>query len=430
MASTNGLTIPFNGVDGMMRGLDEPRRPQTIELEVAVGDRLVDQRLREAVAIAADRHPMAKARQLPARPFDLNYAWTIDDALGVDPVQVRDTRGSAEVESIREDFFSRHVPLDAAPPFRVLLVHEDDGDRVMVSVNHAAFDGVGAIRLLQSISRAYAGEDDPLPDVDPIAVRGMLDEKDRKGAGRAGGVGSSSLTLAPRPARLAADAATGSPGFGVLHLDLDVAEVAPPSGATVNDVLMAAVHWTVERWNASHGAPCDRVAVMMPVNQRPERWRSEVLVNLVTAARVVSAPADRVRPHRLLQAVAAQTRAIKADGGGGAGDMSRTSQTPVLLRRLLPHVVDAVADQVADTAVLSNLGRVVDPPWFGGTGRGLWFGPPPRDPVILTVGAATADDRLGVSLRWCRSALSRDAARDFGDSFVASLATVRASNAQ
>ena len=234
-----------------------------------------------------------------------------------------------------------------------------------------------------------------------------------------------SFNLPPRPSRLAASASQGSPGFGILHLCLDVAEAAPPCGATVNDVLLAALHWTVEQWNRSHGAPCDDVTIMMPVNQRPTAWRNEVLANLVLAARVVSTPADRARPHRLLETVVTQTKAIKVDGVGGVADLAQTSRTPVWLRRLMPRVVDAVADHMADTAVLSNLGRVVDPPWFGADGKGLWFSPPPRYPVILALGAVTTGDRLGISLRWCQSALSPAAARDLAAAFLASLQAVR-----
>lgn len=167
---------------------------------------------------------------------------------------------------------------------------------------------------------------------------------------------------------------------------------------------------------------------MMPVNRRPDAWRNEILANLVVSARVVSTPTDRARPQRLLEAVTTQTRTIKLNGVGPSANLARTSRTPVWLRSLLPHVVDAVADRMADTAVLSNLGRVEDPPWFGSDATGLWFSPPPRHPVILTVGTATIGDRLCVSLRWCQSALSPAAARAFGDTFLASLRAVRATD--
>lgn len=428
MTRTKQRRIAFNGVDSLMRGLDEPSRPQTIELEVAVSERLDAHRVRDAVVAAADRHPMARARQVESKPFDLDYGWTIEDAFQADPVEVHASAGSNDTDSIRDTFFSRHISLDAAPPFRLALVHEPAGDRVMLSVNHVAFDGVGTFRLLQSISRAYAGQDDPLPDVDPLEVRRMLDAGNGRGAGRGVGAKRPSLDLGQRPARLAARRPTGSGGpggFGILHLDLDVADAAPPDGATVNDVLVAALHLTVEQWNRANGTSTGHVAIMMPANQRPRSWRGEVLANLVLAARVVSTPADRLRPDQLLDAVAAQTKAIKVNGVGATAAMARTSQTPVVLRRLLPRVMDAVADWTADTAVLSNLGRVDDPPRFASQVRGLWFSPPPREPVILTMGAATVADRLGVSIRWCRSAVSAEAAADFEFAFRSSLAAVR-----
>ncbi|MBA2624075.1 MAG: hypothetical protein H0U89_00460 [Acidimicrobiia bacterium] len=427
MVETAGRIVPFNGVDSLMLGLDDPQRPQTIELEVGTTVRLVDRRLRKAVATAVGRHPMARAHQRPAKPFDLNDSWEIDDGVVADPVETCVVGNRTEVGPIREAFSSGHVALDAAPPFRLLVIHAPDGDRVLLSVNHAAFDGIGAIRLLQSISRAYAGQDDPLPDVDPLAVRGLLDEdRPRAVPSAARETRTPRGPAARRPARLAASAPGAPPGFGIVHLDLDVAEATPPAGATVNDVLVAALHLTVEQWNRSQGAACDRVSVMMPVNRRPEAWRSEVLVNLVLAVQVVSTPAERADPQGLLEAVTLQTRAVKVDGVGASSGMARTSRTPVLLRRLLPLAIDAVADRMADTAVLSNLGRVVDPPWFGGDGGGLWFSPPPRHPVILAIGAATTDDRLGISLRWCRSALTPDAAREICDLFLASIRSVRA----
>ncbi|MDQ3107938.1 MAG: hypothetical protein M3Q68_09075, partial [Actinomycetota bacterium] len=132
MAAT---TVPFSGVDGVMRALDEPRRPQTIELEVAVVGTIDEIRLREAVRTAASRHPMARARQLPARPFDLNDSWVIDDAPIGDPVAVATATTRSEVDALRDAFVSRHIDLEAGPPFRFLLVHEPDGDRVLLSVN-------------------------------------------------------------------------------------------------------------------------------------------------------------------------------------------------------------------------------------------------------------------------------------------------------
>ncbi len=422
MSDASTRTVPFSGVDSVMSALDEPRRPQTIELEVAVSERLDEQRLRQAVATAAERHPMARARQLPARPLDGNFSWEIDGTLPTDPVEARDTAGPPALDHARGTFYTRHIDIETGPPFRVLLVHEEgNGDRVLLSVNHSAFDGVGSLRLLQSISRCYAGEADPLPDLDALEARALLDKRVPQG-----GRGAAAPAGAPkhqRPARLASTSSKAAEGFGILHLELDASAAASLRGATVNDVLLAALHMTIAGWNQSKGVPCERVTVMMPVNQRPAAWRGEVLANLVLPGQVASTRADRARTSGLLATVAAQTRHIKTDGVGGTTDPV-PRRTPVMLRRLLPHLIDALADRMADTAILSNLGRVEDPPWFGADGRGLWFSPPPRRPVILTLGAATTEGRLGISLRWCNDAFSAAAAQDFAGTLVTSLAVL------
>src|SRR2546421_12767495 len=51
------------------------------------------------------------------------------------------------------------------------LAHHPAGDLVMLNVNHAAFDAFGGLRLLRSTARAYAGIQDPLPDIELAAAR-------------------------------------------------------------------------------------------------------------------------------------------------------------------------------------------------------------------------------------------------------------------
>lgn len=399
-----------------MRALDEPRRPQTIHLEVALDRSLDEARLRTAISEAVDRHPMARARQLPAGPFDSGFTWQIDDGPQEVPLEARDAPDAHTLGLVRNAFYSEHIDTRDGPPFRVVLVRELDVDRVFLSVTHVAFDGVGALRLLQSISRAYTSAPDPVPDVDPLEAKALLEN-------RASGPGDdtrANFGIPQRPARLAASSARAVDGYGILNIDLDESTLPAIAGATVNDVLLAALHMAVAAWNHGHGAACERVTVMMPVNQRPAEWRSEVLANLVLAASVDSTSLQRATPSDLLSAIATQTRSIKANGvGGGIDPLPR--RTPVLFRRLLPRMVDAVAGWAADTAILSNLGRVDDPPWFGGNGRGLWFSPPPRMPVVLTVGAATAGDRLGLSLCWCNSDFTESDAQAFADSLIEGL---------
>lgn len=52
----------------------------------------------------------------------------------------------------------------------------------MLSVTHVAFDGVGSLRLLQSVSRLYASEDDPSRTSNP-SRRSALSRSDAARAG-------------------------------------------------------------------------------------------------------------------------------------------------------------------------------------------------------------------------------------------------------
>ena len=382
MAERTNRVLPFSDVDSVMRVLDEPRRPQTIELEVAVKARLDESHLRSAVMRAADLHPMTRARQLAAGPFAPNDRWKLDPHLTADVVE--SVTVSNNVDATRDEFLSRHIDVAAGPPFRCLLVHASDGvDRIMLSVNHVAFDGIGALRLLRSISRAYAAERDPLPAVDPEEARRLISASARRAPANAPSTRS--------PARVRGDRSTGRAAFGVLHVDIDAGAARRVGDASVNDVLLAAAHLALERWIRSRGAPCERITLMMPVNERPATWRDDVVANLVQSASITSVARDRIDERALLAAVTAQTKRIKRDGvSPSIGAIPQ--RTPVVLRRLLPRLVDFGSQGTADTAVLSNLGVVDEQMWFGAPGRGLWFSPPPRQPVILTIGTV---DRRG-----------------------------------
>src|SRR5207244_1950840 len=65
-----------------------------------------------------------------------------------------------------------------------------------------------------------------------------------------------------------------------------------PPGATVNDVLLAALHLAIAEWNAEHGAPCERIGIMMPVNLRPPERRNALVGNFSSFVSVATDRAD------------------------------------------------------------------------------------------------------------------------------------------
>jgi hypothetical protein len=155
--------LDFNIIDEGIHHLDTESEPWTVHVEVRVPGSLDEVRLRRAVAQAIHVHPMARAFQQRWRPWHTVYRWQIVDAPTIDPLSVRTCDSDEELDLARGAFQSARVSLSEAPPLRVLLARHRDGDYVMVNFNHAACDGVGALRFLRSIGLAYSELEDTGP---------------------------------------------------------------------------------------------------------------------------------------------------------------------------------------------------------------------------------------------------------------------------
>ncbi len=99
----------------------------------------------------------------------------------------------------------------------------------MLNLSHAAGDGMSAVRLMASILRAYAGESDPLPGVDPLEVRDsarLVNSRSlRARLARGATLVEQTGRLAEPPARIAPDGARDRRGYGVSLLRLDSREL-------------------------------------------------------------------------------------------------------------------------------------------------------------------------------------------------------------
>jgi len=421
------ITIPFSAMDEMFLHLDEPTRPLVVHVEVRLAGAVDEARLRDAIRDAAARHPLARARLQPWSSDAKTYEWVVDDAPHVDPLSVRSTTEIDSLDDVRGDVSSRAIPLVESPPFRVVLVRDDDGDAVLLSTNHTGCDGIGALRLLQSIGRAYAGVADPVADVDPAdAHRLAIPQSDGPGPGLGERVDRARLGLRQasqsrsRLTKVAAKDGTPGAGYRVHTMAMPVAPVvASPlrrrAHATVNDVLLAAVHRSIDRWNRDLGKRATRISVGMPVNARPEAWSHEVVTNLITSEMVSTLANQRQSPEACVAAVAGWTEAMKRRGSGAMlaaqdrGWGGRVSQ-----RRAFSPVLRVFAGLMSGTAAVSNLGSVpVD--WIEGDGfpvRELWFSPPAFG-ADLAVGAVTMDDTLRLSLRYVPGLFSAAAAAEY-----------------
>jgi NRPS condensation-like uncharacterized protein len=212
------------------------------------------------------------------------------------------------------------------------------------------------------------------------------------------------------------------PGYGfVLVSDSVTRPAARGDGPrpTVNDLLVAGLCLTIDRWNADHGRASGQISVTVPVNGRVAGPHWEGPGNLSRLIRVVTSPAQRADPDRLLTLVAAQTRTARAQGRvGGTDALSRllaTAWAPVPVKRRAARLIRGLAAPVTtDTSMVSNLGVLADPPTFDGRGtEQVWMASPCPMPRGLSVGALTIAGRLYLSVRYRLALMDQAAAEDF-----------------
>jgi NRPS condensation-like uncharacterized protein len=421
-----GQTARLNVLDELYLHLDRDEEPWSVHLEIRVEGRIDAQRLEAAAREAARRHPIARARLAPSRGTDVRYEWEIADELADVDLEEVDSGDAENLARARERLLSRTPSLDRPGPFALLLAHRAGGDVVVLNLHHAAGDGMSALRLMGSIARAYGGEADPVPAADPLALRDVAamaapgSIKERLTRGRA------ALDYLARgvsaPSRIAPDGDSSRPGYGFELLEFGPEEVRRllehrSGGATVNDVLLGALAVTVRRWNERHDTPAGPVYLMMPINLRPPEWRYEVVGNYASYVSVRLGAGDHATLGDAVQAAAAGTRRIKDDGIAGliVDLFGPSTLLPSGLKRRMQDLIPLTGNVVVDTAVLSNLGRIESVPHLGDAGavRELWFSPPGRMPLGASLGAATLDGRLFLTLRHRHALFDDAAAREF-----------------
>jgi NRPS condensation-like uncharacterized protein len=425
--------VPFNVVDEVVRFLDTEAEPWSIQVELEVAGHLDEAQLRQSLAHALARHPMARARKAPTgRRRDRQYQWEITPEPDLDPLRVLSCPDEESLATARSELLNRSVPLAESPPLRVWWARREHGDVLLVNANHAAMDGFGTVRLVRSLARAYAGQPDPLPDLDPNEARNVgtvvgTDDTPTR-LRRAGLLAEKARDAVVPPARIAPEGGSERAGYGFVQVSLSeertrrLAEGDRPG--TVNDALVAALHLAVAGWNDEHGAPAGRIGVMVPVNVRPSDWQEEVVGNLLLPVRVTTRRADRTSPRAALEAVTRQTGRMKESGTGGAliEVLGRSPSFPLGVKEATSPALRLLGHRLADTALLSNLGEL-DPLSFGeaGSTTAMWFSAPARMPLGLSIGVVTMDGRLFAVLRYRHPLFGRDAAAHFADRYLAAI---------
>jgi NRPS condensation-like uncharacterized protein len=415
-------TTRLNVLDELYLHLDREDEPWSVHVEIRVEGHIDADRLEAAVRDAALRHPIARARLAETRATDVRYRWEIADELG--DVDLDEVDG--DLAAARERLLSRTPALDRPGPFALLLAHDPGGDVLVLNLHHAAGDGLSALRLLGSIARAYSGDEDPVPALDPLAVRDVAALSGPGSVAARLSRGRAALDYLARgvnaPARIKPRGESDRPGYGFARLELAAGDVARlgdlrREGATLNDVLLGGLAVTVREWNLREGNGSGAVYLLMPINLRPADWRFEVVGNFASYVSVRIGAGDHETLDTAIAAAAASTRRIK--DGSLAGLIVDLFGPPRLLatglKKRMQDLIPLTRDVVVDTAVLSNLGRLDDVPHLGdaGTVRELWFSPPGRMPLGASLGAATLDGRLFLTLRHRHAQFDTTAAEEF-----------------
>ena len=432
--STAPSSLPLTMLDEALLLLQETRAAWNVQFEVGADQHLDEARLRQAVLACCRRHPLARARLAPSPRGETSYRWDFADEVDRDPLQVVDCPDSAALGRLRAELYTPPIALDTTPGFRIALARRPGGDLVLLSASHMVADGVGSLRLMQTIVRTYRGEPDP---PDPLPLREARDlhallapqTRSEKWARQMEGLRRVREALDP-PSRIAVVGGTDRGGFGFVFRTLEIGETTTPgllqraAGTTINDVLVAALHLTVQSWNALHNLPTDRIGIQIPINIRPASWLWDVVSNFTSMFSVSTAPDDRVDLATATAVVAKQNDTVRRHNRSyGLYDLLEdVRKAPLAVKRAVPRLLNLVGDRFVDTAMLSNLGRIPDPPTFptkpGSGPPELWFSPPCDPTCRVCLGVATSGARLALVVRYRYEQFDADAAEGFTDLLI------------
>jgi NRPS condensation-like uncharacterized protein len=165
MTDNPSLRVPLNFIDEIFALSETPAEPWSVHLEACVGGRLDEEHLGAAIRSALESHPLARARLVEQ---DERLQWLVDPTPTLETLSTCRAHNQTQLDSTRSEFLSEVVPLVTSPPLRARLVHAGEGDHLILNVNHAVCDGLGALRLIQSIARAYGGVPDSVFEGDGL----------------------------------------------------------------------------------------------------------------------------------------------------------------------------------------------------------------------------------------------------------------------
>lgn len=349
-----------------------------------------------------------------------------------DPLEVVDCADDEGLGHVRASLLREAVPMTEWPPLLARLAHHPEGDVLLLNVNHGASDGFSAVRVLESIAHAYAASGEASgPPLNFLSVNDLPVRPASAPVSPVEGWYRVAVErvrdLLANPAVIAPEQPDDEPGYGFHFVRLSVADTRRVANVhrqgTARNVLAAGLHLTIGEWNLEHGTPGRRIGVLIPVDLRPPEWRDELVGNFSVTARVSTSRRHRSGARAALKAITAQKTRNKRFRTGVAllAALDRNGLMPLWAKQSLVVLQPLTRNRGVDTAMLANVGWLVDPPSFGadaGQTTDVWFSSPARAPHCLCIGAVTVNGRLHLTVRYPQRLFGADAARRFAESYV------------
>ena len=255
------MKIPLSTMDEMFMHLDTPALTADCSTEVRVDAALDEERMRKALQIAVDQHPVTHARLSPWRADAKTYEWLVEGELQIDPLRGIEVEPSRVARRrSRRPRQPRHLVV------RVATVQDRARPRCRRRPCHAGSPITSAMywccvlrpaRVRRSSGRTRRSTSMPPR---PIALRLRTPPAPVSVicSTAAASDCDSSRRRGPDSRKLAARHGSPDPGDRVHTMSLPLApllksELRHRLHATVNDVLLAAVHRSIGEWNRQQG---------------------------------------------------------------------------------------------------------------------------------------------------------------------------------
>lgn len=449
-------SVPFNCVDKCLLALDSINEPMRFHLILDVQGELDHARLNEAISSAQHAHPIMRTI-LRSRHFRLFRQIQEDTGEGVLSIADQGQLQNTHYESYLSSWMDQPFNLGKEYPVRALLLRKSEVEHLLVfTFHHSAADGLRALLFVRTAIQSYNNEPAKAGKAKALARQVSGDTRtNRRGDellhfahSQRSKVGHyyrkviSSLfhrfVLAAfqPPTRVFHDRSGRSRELRFCFRILSPGELAQiqskarSAGVALNDILLAACHRVVDRWNSTHGKVSRRIRIMAPVNISPDGFRY-VVSNQVSWLSFSTRPIDRIDPVELLRKVRADT----AEAASNRMAFSLVyffyfcSRFPLFLMREMCRFL-IVTRVYVDTIVVTNLGSAWTKPGSEeaalsniGTAKilNLTGFAPVVTPMGLSIAAVTYNRNPSFSLTYRPALFSEEKAKMFLDLYVEEL---------